>query len=569
MSAPGLPSANPSWWTRRLPVLDWLPRYPKSALRPDIVAGLTSAAIVIPQAMAYAAIAGLPIQVGIYAALVPALIYVALGTSRVLSISTTSTIAVLTAAALADAVPSAIQAQLLVACATLSLLVGLILVAAAVLRLGVIANFISDPVLSGFKAGVGLVIVVSQLPKMMGVQIHASSFFGKLAEIVVQVPNASLATLAFALATLFVCVSLGRLAPRLPASLIALLAAICASAFLNVRELGIALVGEIPSGLPRLEIPSLALVWQLAPAAGGIALMSFVESVASARAFVASGDPRPDAEQDLLALGSAGVVGSLFGAMPAGGGTSQTAVNRKAGAKTQVASLVTAVIAGATLLFFAPVIELLPQAALAAVVIVATSGLLDASDFQAIRRVRKEEFWWAIVALIGVPLFGTLNGVLVAILASMLTLLYEANHPPVYVIGRKPGTNLFRPLSNEHPGDETQTGLLILRLEGRLYFGNAHSIGDKIWKNIHSIRPRVVILDCSAVIDIEFTALKMLIGFINTLRSEGVDVWMARLEPSVLDVIRRSDVHEILTDKRLFQEVELAVEAYLRLSKLP
>ena len=227
-----------------------------------------------------------------------------------------------------------------------------------------------------------------------------------------------------------------------------------------------------------------------------------------------------------------------------------------------MAALVTAAIAIGAMLFLAPVIALMPQAALAAVVVVATIGLLDPSDFNAIRRIRADEFWWAIVTTFGVLVLGTLDGVLIAVVVSMLTLIYYANHPPVYALGRKLGSNVFRPLSARHFEDEVLPGLLLLRTEGRVYFGNARRIGDKMWEIIREAKPRVLVLDCSAVPDIEFTALKMLIETEERLRQEGTTLWLAALNPGMLDIIRRSKLGDILTRERLFFDLELAHEAY-------
>jgi high affinity sulfate transporter 1 len=548
--------------SRFIPILDWLPHYPRGGLRADVIAGLTTAAVVVPKALAYAAIAGLPIEAGLYTAAIPAVIYAVFGTSRPLSVSTTTTIAILTATELAVAVPDGSPAQLMAASATLAALVGLTLVLAAILRLGFIANFISDPVLSGFKAGVGLVIVTDQLPKMLGIHLPDEGFFRKLAAIPLHLADASIPTLVLALVVLLLALGLERFAPRAPAPLLALATGVAASGLLGLQGMGVALVGHVPAGLPSPALPNLSLAWQLWPGAAGIALMGFVETIAAGRSFAGKGDPRPDPNQELLALGVAGVVGSLFRSMPTGGGTSQTAVNRKAGARTQLAALVTAAIAIATMLFLSPVIDLMPQAALAAVVVVASVGLLDPADLNSIRRVRADEFWWAVVALGGVLLLGTLEGIVVAVIVSLLTLMYQANHQPVYALGRKPGTNVFRPLSSRHPKDEALPGLLMLRTEGRVYFANAQRIGDKMWPMIREAKPQVLVLDCSAVPDIEYTALKMLTEAEEKLREAGITLWLAALNPTVLEIINRSKLGKILTRERLFSNLELAAEAY-------
>ncbi len=247
-----------------------------------------------------------------------------------------------------------------------------------------------------------------------------------------------------------------------------------------MREAGVATVGEVPRELPALLMPQLHLVAQMWPAAAGIALMSFAETIAVGRAFAAPGEPRPAPNRELLATGLASAAGGLVGALPAGGGATQTAVNRRAGAKSQLAALVTAGVALATLLLLAPLIALMPQAALAAVVVVASLELIKPAEFRAIRRVRNAEFRWALVALAGVIFLGTLPGILVAVIVSLLALAQQGYNPPVHVIGRKRGTDVFRPLSDEHPDDETWPGLLILRPEGRLFFANAPRVAETI-----------------------------------------------------------------------------------------
>ena len=352
-----------------LQVAGWMHGYSRSWLRMDILAGLTAAAVVIPKAMAYAAIAGLPVQVGLYTVLVPMVIYALLGTSRPLSVSTTTTIAILSAAELGRAVPDGNVAALLVAGATLALLVGVLLLLASLLRFGFIANFISEPVLVGFKAGIALVIVVDQLPKFLGVHIDKSGFLRDILAIVEHLPQTSLLTLVVAIGLLGLIFALEHFVPRAPAPLIAVGLAIALSAAFGLEAAGVATVGEVPRGLPGLVWPQPDLLLDMWPAAAGIALMSFTETIAAARAFADPSEPRAVPNRELFALGMANVGGGLFGAMAACGGTTQTAVNRRAGARTQLAGLVTAGMALATLLLLAPLIALMPQAALAAVVV--------------------------------------------------------------------------------------------------------------------------------------------------------------------------------------------------------
>lgn len=291
------------------PLFNWLPSYQKEWLRYDVVAGLTASAVVIPMAMAYAAIAGLPLVVGLYTSLVPLIVYAIMGTSRPLSVTSTSTIAILTAGILGQAVPGGDSASLIAASATLALLTGLFLLLAGLLRLGVVANLISYPVLTGFKAGIGLVIVLDQLPKLLGIHIAKAGFLRDIWSIGAHLPETSIPTLLLALVMLALMLSLKHFAPKVPAPLVTVATGIAASAFAGLDKAGIALVGKVDAGLPSFTIPDLSLVVQLWPASLGIALMSFVETAAAGRAFIKHGDLQVDANRELVATGVANLAG--------------------------------------------------------------------------------------------------------------------------------------------------------------------------------------------------------------------------------------------------------------------
>src|SRR5262249_18898473 len=425
-------------------MLDWLFAYQKDWLRYDVIAGLITAAVVIPKAMAYATVAGLPVQVGLYTALVPMVIYAATGSSRPLSVSTTTTLGILTAAQLGQVAPSGDPASLMGALATLTLLVGAILLLASFLRLGFIANFISEPVLIGFKAGIGLVIVLDQVPKLMGVHFPKGTFVHNLLGIVRAIPDTSMPTLAVGIVMIVLLVGLEHFLPQAPAPLIVVAIGIASVSVFGLHAHGVESVGQIPRGLPSFTSPDFSLVAQLWPGATGIALMSFTETIAAGRAFATSGEPHPRPNQELLATGLANSCSAVFGAMPSGGGTTQTAVNRLAGARTQVAELVTAAAALMTMLRLAPLMGLMPEPTLGAVVIVYSIGSIRPADFSAILEVRRTEFFWAVTALASVVLLGTLKGILVAIVVSRVALAHQTANPPVRVLGRKPGTNVFR-----------------------------------------------------------------------------------------------------------------------------
>jgi sulfate permease, SulP family len=533
-----------------------------ATLRFDVVAGLTAAAVVLPKAMAYATVAGLPVAIGLYTAFIPMIVYALLGSSRVLSVSSTTTLAILAGTELGVVVPDGDPTKLITTVATLTALVGAMLMVAALLRLGFVASFISTPVLTGFKAGIGLVIVLDQVPKLLGIHIAKHGFFHDLVSVAQFVPESSLVTLAVAAATLLVLIGMERLWPHSPAPLVAVGGGIAASWFFGLHAKGVATVGLIPQGLPSLTMPDLALIEQLVPGALGIALMSFTESIAAGRAFAGPGEPPINANRELIATGAANLGGALFGAMPAGGGTSQTAVVRAAGGRSQKASLVTAGTAAATMLVLAPLLGVLPYATLAAVVIVYSVGLIQPAEFLAIRTVRTMEFRWALVACLGVLVFGTLQGIVVAIILSLIGLSSQAAHPRVSVIGRKRGADVLRPLSPEHPDDETFEGLLIVRPEGRLFFVNAQYVVEQIKALIAQYQPRVVALDMSRVPDIEYSALQVLMEGDERIAERGAVMWLVALNPGVLEVVRRAGLAERLGRERMLFNARAAIERY-------
>ena len=545
------------------PILEWMRGYQTDWLRPDVIAGLTAAAVVIPKAMAYATIAGLPVQAGLYTAFLPMIIYAVLGTSRALSVSTTTTLAILVAAELGAVVPKSDPASLLNASAMLGLLVGAILVLASLLRLGFVANFISDPVLIGFKAGIGLVIVVDQVPKVLGIHLPKGSFVDHLLGIFGKLSETSVTTLVVGLVMIALLVAIERLFPRAPAPLIAVAVGIAGAALLGLRAHGVELVGQIPKGLPSFALPDFSFAARLWPGALGIALMSFTETIAAGRAFAKTDDPPLRANQEMLATGLANAGGAVWGALAAGGGTTQTAVNRLAGARTQLSELITAGAALVTMLFLSPFIALMPQATLAAVVIVYSIGLIKPAEFRAILKIRRTEFFWAITALAGVVLLGTLKGIIVAIMVSLIALLHQMANPPVYVLGRKPGTDAFRLRSKEHPGDETFPGMLLLRLEGRIFFFNAEHIAQKMTQLVDEAKPKIVAIDLTGVYDLEYTALKMLIEGEKRLRESGVWLWLVGLNPRVLAMVQRSSLGESLGRERMHFTLEVAIDKYL------
>jgi high affinity sulfate transporter 1 len=545
-----------------LALASWLLAYRREWLRADVIGGLTVAAVVIPKAMAYATIAGLPVASGLYTALAAMLVYPLFGSSRPLSVSTTSAIAMLTAATVAEVSARSTGAAAPAIAATLALLVGGFLVAARLLRLGFTANFISLPVLVGFEAGVGVVILIGQLNAVLGVHGTSHDTVGTVLELPSLVADANLPTLGLALVGIALLVAMPRYFPRVSAPLVWVSLGIAASALLGLAAAGVELVGAVPAGLPRASLPDLTLVPELWPSALAIALMAFTESVASARSFRAEEDPPVLPNQELLAVGAANLTASVLAGMPAGGGASQTAIAAGAGVRSQLGQWVGAVALMATLLFLSPWIALLPKAALAAMILVSAASMIKLDAFRAIGKVRRLELVWALATFAGVILIGTLEGILIAVALSLLMLMYQANHPSVYQLAYSRQKGIFR-RAGEHAGDETIAGLLVLRSEGRLYFGNAANAAERMQALVSQSSPRVIVLECSAIPDIEYTALVLLAEAEQRLRTRGVSLWLAAVNPDLLKTIHRSPLGVALGHDRLFFDLNGALEAWL------
>ena len=514
--------------------------------------------------MAYASLAGLPVEHGLYTALLMLILYALFGASRVLSVTVTSPIALLTATAVAPLVASGDMTAYARAAATLAALVGVILVLTGLLRLGFLANFISLPTLTGFKFGMGLLIASSQLGKVLGIPFQSSGFLRNIYAALVQWDAINVPTLIVSLITIAMMLALARWARRVPAALVAVALGIGVMTLTNLEARGVAVISPIPPGLPSFAVPDLSYLGGLWMPALGIVLMSAVESVSVARTFVRAQDPPIDTSRELIAIGAANLGAGLFQGFPGGGGTSQTAVNAQAGAKTQLSSLATCVVVILALTLLAPLFSFLPQATLGATVLVAALGLVRFDTFRRIAAVRQRDALLAILSAVVVLFLGPLEGILTAVALSMLTLLYELNHPQVYVLGRKHGSADFRDLMH-HPQDETIPGLLIVHPVGRVYFANADRVHHRVLELIRTAPApvKILLLDASSISDLEYTVLDMLERISRDLESFGVTMWAAALNPKPLEMMRRFNPVPQLQSKRLYPSVEEAVNAYL------
>jgi MFS superfamily sulfate permease-like transporter len=519
---PSLQGYQPSWW------------------RLDLLAGLAAGTVVIPQAMAYATIAGLPVEIGLYTCMAPMVLYALLGGARALSVSTTSTIAVLVATTLAGLSPRS-SADLLGDAFTLTALVGVCLLSMRAFRLGSLVENISPATLTGVKVGVGLTVAAGQLPHLLGVSPDpdADGFFAKIADMLGKIPDAEPVTVAVSAAAFVVLLLLRRLVPKVPGPLLAVAGGIILVVATDVEKRGLDLIDPVPTGLPELSLPVFEDVFALLPGALAIAVMAFLETVLVARTNRKRTEPQISTDQELLATGVASLAGGLTQSLPPAGGFSQSAVNLRSGARSQLSGIVTALLAVATAMLLAPLLDDLPRSVLAAMVMVAILGLLDPRDFVRYARIDRAELWVAIVVTGLCLTGGMLLGVAAGVGLTLLLVVRELNHSRVRPLYRRAqgGWTINRPEGNE----DGVAGVLLLHLDGPLYTGNARATVDAVVSAARDAVPPVhtVVVEGSAVVRVTVPMLDAVRSIKEELATEGFALTLAGFPPSTLEVMRR------------------------------
>ncbi|MFF2622248.1 SulP family inorganic anion transporter [Oerskovia jenensis] len=546
--------------------------YRPASLRTDVLAGLTAGAVVVPQAMAYATIADLPVQYGLYTCMLPMVVYAALGGSRALSMSTTSTIATLVATSLVgiSTLSGGGDSEARIrGLATLTVLVGVILLVARLVRLGSLVENISHATLTGIKASVGLTVAVGQVPKLLGARetLHGHGFVPELRAAARALTDVNGTTVALSLVSLAALVGISRAWPRLPAPLIVVAGGILVSAFGGITERGVSLVSPIPAGLPAIILPRLGDVPHLLPAAAAIAIMAFLESVAVAREVRDRKDARIDPDQELLAVGAASLVGGFTAVIPAAGGFSQSAVAQRAGARSQLVSVVTALLAVLVALFLAPVLDHMPEATLGAVVLVATLGLVDVREFRNLTRFDLSELWIAVATTLVGLVSGLLAGVATGVLLTLFIVLRDLDRPQVEVLVRGPdGWDVAGPTGTGSTGNTGATSgtpdePLVLRLRSMLYTANVRPTLERVLELVQAASARTVVLDTSAMDWVSSTVVDELEGLDDELAAHRCRLVLAELDPRLGQRLRRSGwFREVEADGRVVRTVEEAVE---------
>ena len=568
MTSSGRPVAarQASGWRRFVPISVWLTSYQQGFLVPDIIAALTVWALMVPEAMAYASLAGMPPETGLYAALVAPLAYAVFGTSRQLNVGPSSTVAVLSFSIVGGIAASSEPSTFYALTAGLAILTGVFFVVAGLVRLGFLADFMSRPVLDGFIVGLAMTIAAGQLHKLFGIHATGDNFFGDLAAVVTNLDETVVPTLVIGAGSLALLFLLERVMPRIPAALVVTFLAIITVSALDLVAQGVEVIGEIPAALPSLAWPDLGFEqWgSLIPGAIAIVVVGFAESIAAARSYARKYGYEVDADQEMVAIGAANAATGLVGAFVVDGSLSKTAAADQAGQKTQFASVALIAAIFVTILFLTGLFENLPEATLGAIVIHAVWHLIDLERVNRYSRIRRDDFWAGLAALLGVLLFDILIGLTIAVGVSFLLLLARVSRPSWSILGRTrdEGSDdvAFQNVAT-HRDAETYPGLVIIRFDADLFFANVTVFVDEVRRAVEAADPipRVVLFDAESVSEIDSTAMLAIRDLRAELAARGIELWTARLKTHVRERIERLDDFDL---GRTFPTVRTAVRAF-------
>ena len=549
---------------RFVPITSWARNYDRGDFRPDLAAGLTIGAMLVPQAMAYALLAGLPPQIGLYASIVPVLVYAVFGTSRQLAVGPVAIVSLLTASALAPLFEQG-TAGYISAAALLALMVGVVHLVLGFGRLGFVVNFLSHSVLVGFTAAAAIIIGFSQVKHLLGIEIERKDhFYETVHEVWTHLGDIHMPTLVLGAASVALLLLMKRYAKPLPGALVLVVASILTVELFDLDDRGVKTVGDIPSSLPAFGVPDLDTdtIGSLAMTALVITLVGFMESIAVAKVYARRHRYELDPNQELISLGASNVASGMFGGYPVTGGFSRTAVNDTAGARTPLASIITALLVLLTVVFLTPLFTSLPKAALGAIIIVAVLNLIDIAEMRHIAEVKRSDLIGMSVAFVGTLVLGIEVGILIAVVASMLVVFARMSKPHSAVLGRIPATTSYRN-TDRFPEAELHDGIRIVRIDAAVSFVNAQHVKKLLLaegRDIATAEPGVLLLDCSGINDIDATGVEALSEVITEIDESPTTLHLSDVKGPVRDVLHRAHLWERL-EGRVHATPHQAIEA--------
>jgi sulfate permease, SulP family len=539
----GNPSLRLETW---VPAVRWIRACTTASVQVDLIAGVSLAAFVIPESLAYASLAQLPPVTGLYCYLVAGIAYALFGTSRQLAVGPTSALAIVIATS-AAAMADGDTGRAIALASALALIVGIVSIAGRFIGLANVAYFISDPVLVGFKTGAALYIASTQLPKLFGIEGVSGNFFERLAHVASHLPATHVPSLIFGLAAIALFMTLERVFPGRPTTLVVVAAAIGTVSAFGMAEKGIKVVGELPIGMPKIGVPNIQVsdISGLIPIALACFMLAYGETISVARSFAQKHGYDVNPEQELTALGAANLATGFAQGFPVGGGMSQTAVNDMGGATSPLALVVTSGAIALTLAFFARFFHNLPEPVLAAIVLMAASHLVRIEDLRQLRLASRPQFRLALLAFAGVLLFGLLDGLLLAAIGSLTLVIAYASRPPVVVLGREPITGQYVNKARYHEARETP-GALVIRNAGAWFYFNADYLRHRILELVDGAPGdvRTVVIDCSLVPSIDTTAGTAMRVLVRSLKSRRITVALAELRDDVVESLKAMGVEQ-------------------------
>lgn len=551
---------------RYLPIVDWLPDSTPQVIRADVVAGIALAGLLVPEGMAYAGIAGVPPQMGLYAAMAGMFVYAIFGTSRQLAVTSTSSSAAMLAALVA---PIALgdSARYVALASGAAMAAGVIFLAGGLLKLGAVSEFISKPVLKGFVFGLALTIMVKQAHKLTGITAGQGNFFQLVWHVITSLKEANLWACAVGAIAIAVMFLLSAFVPRVPSALVVLVLGILSVSWFGLKQHDVEVVGTIQAGMPSLSLPRIGedQAADVFVGAIGIVLVLTAESLAAGRTFAAKNKYEINPNQELCAMGAANIASGLFGGIIVGGGMSGTAANDSGGARTQLSTITSSIFVGLTLAYLLPLISNLPEAVLGAIVVHAVAHLVDVGTLRYYARLRSGSIWGALAALFGVLQMGILKGLIFAVALTLVAVMRRLSAPQDSVLGRLGGSGNFVDVGR-HPEAEQIPHLLIFRPNGMLFFANANRIRNHLLEftkqSNRSLHAVLINLEASPEIDV--TSLEMLGQLRSELEGSGVVLYFARAADRVRDLFDRSGFTERVGANRIFPGVDSAVDAFLK-----